>query len=105
MKQHPYIADYGHCCNACKYYDVMSGYCSKTNEYHRGYDFTYGDGEPCPKWKIADDLKQSRPTKPKVEKVSLFKTEQITPRPEPHQVSVLDEETPSKKDESERKPF
>ena len=33
------------------------------------------------------------------------KTEQITPRPEPHQVSVLDEEIPSEKDEDERKPF
>lgn len=105
MKQHPYIADYGHCCCACKYYDVMSRYCSKKNEYHDGYDFTYGDGEPCPKWKIADDLKQSRPNKPKLEKINLFNVEQNTPRPEPHQVSVLDEEIPSEKDEDERKPF
>jgi len=29
----------------------------------------------------------------------------IDEKPEPHQVSVLDEETPSEKDESERKPF
>jgi len=101
MKQHPYIADYGHCCNACKYYDVMSGYCSKTNEYHRGYDFTYGDGEPCPKWKIADDLKQRRPKKPKLEKVNLFKIEQ----PKLREPKVLNEETPSEKNESERKPF
>ena len=85
MKQHPYIADYGHCCNACKHYNVMSGYCSKKKEYHRGWDFTYGDGEPCPKWKIADDLKQSRP-KPRLEKVNLLKIEQTIPKPTPQEM-------------------
>ena len=63
MKQHEFIKDFGHCCNACKHYDPMEGYCEKTKSYHYGYDFTYGDGEPCPKWKIADDLKQNMPKK------------------------------------------
>lgn len=86
MKQHPYIADYGHCCNACKHYNMISGYCSKTNEYHHGYDFTYGDGHSCPKWKIADDLKQSRAKTPKLEKVNLFKIEQTIPKPTPQEM-------------------
>ncbi len=80
MKQHEYIADYGHCCCACKHYDLMTGYCSKTKTYHHSYEFTYGDGV-CSKWKIADDLKQSRPKKPKLEKVNLFKIEQTIPKP------------------------
>ena len=63
MKQHEFIKDFGHCCNACKHYDPMEGYCEKTKSYHYGYDFTCGDGEPCPKWKIADDLKQNMPKK------------------------------------------
>ena len=63
MKQHEFIKDFGHCCNVCKHYDPMEGYCEKTKSYHYGYDFTYGDGEPCPKWKIADDLKQNMPKK------------------------------------------
>lgn len=68
-----YIKDYGHCCNACRYYDVMSGYCKKTNSYHHGCDFTYGDGEPCPKWKIAEDLIEHRSHKnKKYERVSLL---------------------------------
>lgn len=60
-----FIKDYGHCCNACKHYDVMEGFCKKTNSHHYGYDFTYGDGEKCPHWKIADDLVKHRKKKPK----------------------------------------
>lgn len=86
MKQHPYIADYGHCCNACRYYNPMTGYCKKTNSYHYGCDFTYGDGEPCPKWKIADDLKQRRPKKPKIEKVNLLELDSEVSQPTPQEM-------------------
>ncbi len=59
-----FIKEYGHCCNACRYYNPMTGYCKKTNSYHYGCDFTYGDGE-CPKWKIAEDLIEHRQKKEK----------------------------------------
>lgn len=63
-----FIKNYGHCCNACKYYDIMTGYCKKTNSYHYGYDYTYGDDEQCPQWKIAEDLIEHRKKKPKTYK-------------------------------------
>lgn len=49
------------------------GIVKKTNSYHHGCDFTYGDGEPCPKWKIAEDLIEHRSHKnKKYERVSLL---------------------------------
>lgn len=61
-----FIKDCGHCCNTCRYYDAMSGYCKKTNSYHHGYDFDNRDGgESCPKWKIAKDLIEHRQKKKK----------------------------------------
>lgn len=68
-----FLKDYGHCCDACKYYDAMEGYCNKTNSYHYGYDFTEGDGEKCPHYKTADDLVEHRKKKPKgYEQLSLL---------------------------------
>lgn len=67
-----YIKEYGHCCNACRYYDPMSGYCKKTKSYHYGYDFTYGDGEPCSKWKIAEEFVEHRPKREKLKQLNIF---------------------------------
>ena len=92
MKQHEYIADYGHCCCACKHYNLTNGYCLKTKDYHHSYEFSYGDGV-CSKWKIADDLKQTLskkrqtlPKKPKIEKVNLLELEPENPRPTPKEM-------------------
>lgn len=65
-----YLKAYGHCCNTCKYYDVMSGYCKKTQTYHYGCDYTHGEGK-CDKWKIATELIEHR-AKKQYKKIKLF---------------------------------
>ena len=76
MRQNAFVKELGHCCNTCERYDPMSGYCAKTDSLHHGYDFGDEGDEPCPKWKIANDLKQTMPKK-KHEQIKLdFKKEE-----------------------------
>ena len=52
----------GKMCNTCKYYDIMTGYCSKTQKHHHHLDYVDENPE-C--WRIAPDLIEHRPKRKK----------------------------------------